>query len=449
MSNKPSVSRRTFLAGGAAAAAALALPGKSKLISWDSTRQSTADDVLTIAFPLNSAKTAAQVNLALSAFKKATGITVNPIPMVGITSSDAWVSVFQELATRIASGAPTDSAYIPTEGMLLFESQGILEPLNPYIAGDSATVNEFFSDVNPALLSKFRDLDDIHGNTFVLPIGYNVATIWYNRKVFKELNVPEPTPDWTWEQFESAAQKISAPPNRYGFEIGTPAPNAFNDVYPWVLTNGGYVLNPAQTACEAGSSAAIEAATFVRGLVQKKLANEPGGSYNEFVEAVAGRLGMFPGNMGANASIAAPQSVINETFGIVPWPRQARSATVIGVGGFPMFKLSQNKQAMWEFIKYSISEEFQSTLIVPFADDMPIRQSVATSKEFLAGFPPGTHYYSDVLPETTFIVGVKNSSNVENEISTGWEGILTGATSPAAGMHAMQSSINQLLTSAV
>jgi ABC-type glycerol-3-phosphate transport system substrate-binding protein len=114
-----------------------------------------------------------------------------------------------------------------------------------------------------------------------------------------------------------------------------------------------------------------------------------------------------------------------------------------------MFKLSQNKQAMWEFIKYSISEEFQSTLIVPFADDMPIRQSVATSKEFLAGFPPGTHYYSDVLPETTFIVGVKNSSNVENEISTGWEGILTGATSPAAGMHAMQSSINQLLTSAV
>ena len=207
MSNTPSVSRRTFLAGGAAAAAALALPGKSKLISWDSTRQSTADDVLTIAFPLNSAKTAAQVNLALRGFKKATGITVNPIPMVGITSSDAWVSVFQELATRIASGAPTDSAYIPTEGMLLFESQGILEPLNPYIAGDSATVNEFFSDVNPALLRKFRDLDDINGNTFVLPIGYNVATIWYNRKLFKELNVPEPTPDWTWEQFESAAKK--------------------------------------------------------------------------------------------------------------------------------------------------------------------------------------------------------------------------------------------------
>jgi ABC-type glycerol-3-phosphate transport system substrate-binding protein len=439
MTTTPYVSRRSFLAGGAAAAAALAIPGKSKFFSWDSTRdpQSTADDVLTIAFPLNSAKTAAQVNLALTAFKKASGITVHPIPMVGITSSDAWVSVFQELATRIASGAPTDSAYIPTEGMLLFESQGILEPLNPYIARDSATVNEFFNDVDPALLRKFRDLDDIDGNTFVLPIGYNVATVWYNRKVFKELNVPEPTPDWTWEEFESIAQKIAAPPNRYGFQIGTPAPNAFNDVYPWVLTNGGYILNPSQTACEAGSPAAIEAATFVRG------------SYNQFVEALAGRLGMFPGNMGADASIAAPQSVINETFGIVPWPRQTRSATCIGVGGFPMFKLSQNKPAMWEFIKYSISEEFQSTLIVPFADDMPIRTSVATSKEFLAGFPPGTHYYSDVLPETEFIVGVKNSSNVENEISTAWESILTGATSPAAGMKSMQSAINQLLATAV
>jgi multiple sugar transport system substrate-binding protein len=442
------ISRRSFLGGVAVSAVALAaMPEGSRLARLAGSASS--DDTLTIAFPLNSAKTAAQVNLALSAFKKSSGIQVNPIPMVGINSSDAWVTVFQQLSTRIASGAPLDSAYIPTEGMLLFESKGILEPLNSYMTRDSATVNQFVSDVDPALWSKFKALDDIHGNTYVLPIGYNVGTIWYNRNVFKEFNVAEPSPDWTWEEFEAAAQKISSPPNRYGFYVGTPAPNAFNDIYPWVLTNGGYVLSPSQTSSDAGSAAAIGAAAFARSLVQKQFVNEPGGSYNHFVEGMAGRLGMFPGNMGSVASIAAPEKVINDTFAIVPWPRQVRAGTPIGVGGFPMFSSSRSKDAMWEFIKFTISVDFQRNLIVPFADDMPIRTSVATSEDFLAGFPPGTHYYHDVLPETTFIVGVENSSNVENAISTSWEGILTGATTPTAGMKQMQTTIDSLLAAKV
>ena len=310
-------------------------------------------------------------------------------------------------------------------------------------------LNAFLEDVNPALWREFKSLDDIHGNTYFLPIGYNVSTVWYNRKVFKELNLPDPQPDWTWDQFQATAQKLASPPNRYGFNIGTPTPNVFGDVYTWVLTNGGYILNPAQTAFEAASPAAIEAATFARGLVQKKLVNEPGGSYNPWVEALAGRLGMFDGNMYSHAAIPAPQSVINQTFAIVPWPHQARSASPIGVGGFPMFSASKAKPAMWEFIKFTISEHFQSTLIVPFANDMPIRRSVATSKEFLANFPPGTHYYSDVLPETTFICGVKNSTAVENEIGNVWQGILTGASTPSAGMHSMQARIEQLLAAKV
>ena len=144
--------------------------------------------------------------------------------MVGINSSDAWVTVFQQLSTRIASGAALDSAYIPTEGMLLFESKGILEPLNSYMTRDRATVDQYVSDIDPALWAKFKALDDINGYTYVLPIGYNVATIWYNRQVFKEFNVSDPSPDWTWEQFEAAAQKISSPPNRYGFYLGDACP---------------------------------------------------------------------------------------------------------------------------------------------------------------------------------------------------------------------------------
>jgi hypothetical protein len=47
------------------------------------------------------------------------------------------------------------------------------------------------------------------------------------------------------------------------------------------------------------------------------------------------------------------------------------------------------------------------------------------------------------------IVGVPNAGAVENEISTAWSQILTGATTPAAGMKTMQDTCNQLMTQKV
>jgi hypothetical protein len=47
------------------------------------------------------------------------------------------------------------------------------------------------------------------------------------------------------------------------------------------------------------------------------------------------------------------------------------------------------------------------------------------------------------------IVGVPNGSAVENEISTAWEQILTGAVSPSAGMKSMKTNVSQLMTQQV
>jgi multiple sugar transport system substrate-binding protein len=407
---------------------------------------STADDVLTIGLPVTP-KDFAQTTKYLSAFTKQTGITVKPFTTN--TAANTWVAVFQEISTRLAGGEAIDSAYIATEGMQLFEKRGVLEPLNSYIASDQQAVNEFYSDVSPQMLANFRQLDDLNGNTYFIPIGYNVMSMWYHRPLFKELGIAAPAPGWTWDDFEKAATTIAAKDSRLGFAIGAPAPGPFTDVYPWVLTNGGDILNSDQTKATADSAANIEAATFVRGLVAKKLVNQPGGSYNAFGAAAAAKLGMFGGGIWPNSNIPLSQSQINETFVIVPWPQNTRPGTPVGVGGFPMFKQTRNKKALWEFIKFTISTEFQRGPVVPFGGDMPIRQSVARSADFLKNFPPGTENFSNELAYSTMIVGVPNGSAVESEISTAWEQILTGAASPTAGMQAMQAQVTQLMTQQV
>ena len=449
MSEQPILSRRTFLKGSAAAAAAVAVPSsllKGQTRHPASKKADSSSAALTIAFPGTQQQFKATLAL-LAGFTKSTGVKINPISQN--TPSGSWVSIFQLLSTRIAGGQPLDSAYIATEGMLLFEEQKLLTPLNSYVAKEKAAMNNFYKDVNPHLLSDFQNLDNIKGNTYFLPIGYNVMSMWYNRKLFKQLNVKEPAPDWTWDDFASAASKIAKPPNRYGFAIGTPVPGPFTDVYPWVLTNGGYILNPTQGKCVAGSAASIEAASFVRSLVSKKVVNAPGGSYSAFTQAYAGRLGMFGGGMWPNLGFGAPQSSVNQTFAIVPWPKSTTSGTPVGVGGFPMFESCQNKDAMWEFIKFSVSDEFQRGPVVPFGGDMPIRHSVGADPSFLKQWPQGTHYFTDELAYATMIVGVPNATAVESEISNAWESILTGSVSPAAGMKSMQSQCNTLMAQKV
>ena len=417
--------RRDFLAAGAKTAAAAALVGPLLAACGSSSSSgggSTADDVLNIGLPITP-KDFGQTTKYLAAFTKQTGIKVNPFTTN--TATNTWVAVFQEISTRLAGGEPMDSAYIAT---------------------DQPAINKFYADVEPNMLANFRKLDNINGHTYFIPIGYNVMSMWYNRSVFKTVGLPEPTPGWTWDDFERAAAKITSGSSRLGFAIGAPVPGPFTDVYPWVLTNGGGILNADQSACTADSPANIEAATYMRKLVSDKLVNQPGGSYNAFAAAASGRLGMFGAGIWPNTSIPLAQSEINKQFAIVPWPQKTKPGTPVGVGGFPIFKSTRNKKALWEFIKFTISEEFQAGPVVNFGGDMPIRQSAARSQSFLKNFPPGTEHFSDELAYSTMIVGVPNGSAVENEISTVWEQILTGAIAPDAGMKSMQANVSQLMT---
>ncbi len=441
------VSRRQFLTGAAATVAALSLPANRslrQLVHLAPEKNAPADDVLTLA--LYATATAAKASeKSLASFSKQYGIKLN---VIGVPAN-SWVGFFQSVSTRLAGGQPLDSAYIATEGMLLFEDRGILDPLNPYIAQDKSTVDAYYGDLDPHMLANFRTLDNIGANTYFLPIGYNVMSMWINKPVFKQYNVPIPSPDWTWDDFEAAAAKIADAPNRYGFAIGTPVPGPFTDVYPWVLTAGGNVMNADQSKCVANNPQAVEAATFVRSLVQKKLVNEPGGSYNQWTEAAGLKLGMFGGGIWPNSNLPLTQSEINDQFVIVPWPQKAGSGTPIGVGGFPMFKGSAAKDALWTYIKWTISEDFQTGPVTTVGGDMPIRRSVADSSSFLKQYPPGTDYFTKELSYSSFIIGVPNAGAVENEISTAWEQILSGSTSPAKGMATMQNTCNSLMTQKV
>ena len=446
------LSRRGFLGTGLKTAAALGLVGAGatlpngaleRLASFRPDKKVTTnlgkEGTITVALYGNAASNAVAVK-AFSKFEQQTGIKATPV----FLNVSSWVEFLQELETRLAAGVNIDTANIATEGELLFSSRGALEPLDSYIAKDHGFVNSFLADINPQILATFKAREDIGGHTYFMPFGYNTMGIWYNRQVFKENSVKEPSAGWTWDDFLAASAKLSKSPQKFAMNLTI---DVFQGIEPWVFTNGGQVLNSTWTKCIVDNPAAVEATAFARSLVSKGYAPAPGGQYDQFTELAAGRLAM----LGAGAwpyGYYVDNGGMSD-FAIAPWPINKKPGTPFGVGAYCILKSSQNKDAVWEYIKYTMSDDYQLNQVLPIQGGLPMKTSIATSREFLSKLPPGADYFPASLSDATFVVGVDNAGAVEGEIDTVWEQILTGNTTPGTGLAQLQAKCNDFMAQKV
>jgi multiple sugar transport system substrate-binding protein len=436
------VSRRSVLSGGLKAAVALgAAPGVISVLEGRAFAQRSAPSLvrnvkstgkLTVAILGNAASNAVALK-AFKAFQNQTGITTTPL----FINVPTWVDFFEQIETRLIAGVEIDTMNLATEGFRLFASKGVLAPLNKYIAKDASTVNAFYADMNQRTLAQFRQHAQIDGHTYYIPWGYNTMGIWYNRATFKAGNVAEPSPDWTWDDFLAAATALTKPPQNWGMNLTI---DVFQGIEPWVFTNGGSVLNNTWTKCVVNNPAAVEACAFARSLVAKKLAPSPGGTFNQFSALGQGHLAM----MGAGIW---PWNYYVENGGgkdlaIVPWPKKVQQGSPVGLASFPIIAASKSQDEAWEFIKYSISESFQTNEAVPIEGGMPMRNSIARSPSFLKNLPPGAEYFNAALAYATPVVGVTNASAVEGDIDSTWQQILAGSISPAAGLAQLEAKAN-------
>jgi ABC-type glycerol-3-phosphate transport system substrate-binding protein len=377
---------------------------------------------------------------AFHAFQKETGINTTPV----FINVSTWVEFFQQIEIRLAGGTAIDTMNLATEGFRLFASKGVLQSLDSYIAKDKAAVNHFYADCNPRTLSQFHQHANIDGHTYYIPWGYNTMGIWYNRATFKAKNVPEPAPDWTWDDFQSAAQALTSAPQNFGMNLTI---DVFQGIEPWVFTNGGKVLNETWTKCVINNPQAIEAVTFAAGLVSKKYAPTPGGTFNEFVSLQQGNLAMMGAGIWPINTFVGNGGFKN--LAIVPWPKKTQQGSPVGLAAFPIIKNSNHKDEAWEFVKYSISPSFQLNESVPIEGGMPMRASIAKSHAFLKALPPGAEYFNAALAYATPVVGVSNASAVEAAIDTAWQQILTGAVSPAQGLAQLEAKCNTAIAQTV
>lgn len=109
----------------------------------------------------------------------------------------------EKLVTNLIGGEKIDIFDANVASYFNFASKGLLEPLDSYLAKETAF------DVN-SLGESNVNLSKIDGALYGLPYIKSKFLLYYNTDLFDAANIPYPTSEWTWDDFRETAKKLTS-----------------------------------------------------------------------------------------------------------------------------------------------------------------------------------------------------------------------------------------------
>jgi multiple sugar transport system substrate-binding protein len=370
-------------------------------------------------------------------------VTIELLPIAG----DNWGGYYANLATTIGSGEKPDLAFTASEGIKFLAENGLVVPINDYLANDPEA-EAIKDDIAPELLDSFA----FEGAITALPNGWNNMIVYYNTAVFEAAGVPFPEEDWTWDDFKATAAALTKDtdgdgvPNTYGF---TWASNEiFPGILPWVANAGGNLVNDDVSEATADSAPVNEAVSFLKGLIDEGVAPAPSPMGDIFTAFQNGSVAMFGAGRWPSATFL-PAGFTD--WDIQYYPTGETYQTVAGAAGYAILTSAPDPDLAWEFQKYTVSAAVQDAQIgTPEAprDSIPTLRSTA-EKTVEAGIPPanGAIFYGSVddHPALTPFPAPAKYSEYEATVLRYLQLIFGGEVSVEDGLAQMQTDLTTVI----
>lgn len=248
---------------------------------------------------------------------------------------------------------------------------GGLEPLDAFIEKEGADYKDNFYET----LWPYNSIDDV---VYGIPVGFTTHALFYNKDIFAQAGVAEPTGDWTWDDLTMAAKTIAdtvSGVKGFSFQM-KPDPYDY-EMYLW--SNGtSFVDQEGKLDGNLNSEKAIAAVSMFQNMEKDGYAVAT--EKNGLDEFRSGKTAMFI--YGAWAVTTLESDGVN--FGIVDIPAfdgaGMDSVSILSSSGVSISKDSKNKEAAWEFVKYWTGEEMNKARI---GYELPALKSVVESEKVL------------------------------------------------------------------
>ena len=400
------------------------------------------EDRLTIAIIGTQADAEARANLVKEFERQNPGIKVR---IMAIQSVD-WQDFFSKILTMVAAGTPPDIVNVATEGAQLF-AERLAHPIDEYVTRDKEDMREYFADVHPSLVEAFM----YRGHLYQLPIDWNAANMYYNTSAWNAARLPDPAENWTQVDFRAALASMKQAASG-DFVPYYWTNRLFGGVVPWLYANntsflkeekapGGewlwdefYGDSPARSLLSGGylwqqpnadAPEVYESFDFLRGLVVDGLGVRPeGGGGNTLVgQFASGRVGTTPAGgywvQGLHEAGMKPTDYDVQFF-----PRWATGEGSelqrhqFGTAGYAIMKTAKDKEAAWQWLKFSASLEGMK-LIFSNPNTTPSRRSMVNEELFGVKGPKHWKRFYDTLdrfPATGPIPAPPQQGSVETAL---------------------------------
>lgn len=297
--------------------------------------------------------------------QKHPNVTVKVVPL----TLDAYN---QKVPATVAGGTNPDIALTDIGTMTVnLADKGKLLALDDY--GVNEIKDKFYDGVWNTTMWK--------GKVYGLRITANNLGLFYNKELFDKAKVAYPNENWTWDDMEAAAKKLTNSTDRqYGLDLPVMANQGEWKTWMWMCflwQNGGEYLNNERTKAVFNSQQGVEALEFWNRLsnADKAVPKEaPGAGIDRFL---TGKVAM---------SISGPWMIrpwlqdpnMKGKLAVAPLPKKITNATQVGGEGLVVFSNTKYPKEAYEYVKHLTTDSefmkkfYKSWITVPalkeFAD---------------------------------------------------------------------------------
>ena len=263
-----------------------------------------------------------------------------------------WGSAFEKLATMVAGGDIPDVVEMPDTWAALYAGSGQLASLAGHVEGwaDGATL----TDKTVAMGSQAGDL-------YMIPYGFYLRAMFYNKRLLEEAGVEPPT---TMEEFKAAAAAVSELDGKYGYCLRG-GPGGTNG---WIMfaatmngTNEFFTEDGQSRINEPGS---VEGIQFLIDIYQNGHAPKDAVNWG-FNEIVAG---FYSGtcaflDQDPDALIAIAERMPAEDFAVIPMPvgPSGKAFPTIGFAGWSIFSATEHEDEAFDLVAALSAPEANAT----------------------------------------------------------------------------------------
>lgn len=264
-----------------------------------------------------------------------------------------WAQYWTKLQTQASGDTLPDVFWMNGPNFQLYAANGQLEPITSLI--DSG-------EIDPAnYVDTLNALYSYDGAQYGMPKDFDTVALWYNRAILAEAGVGIPDDTWTWDDFHTAAKKVSdtlADQGIYG--VATGLTGGQEGYYNTILQAGGYVISDDGTTSGYDDPKTIAGLQFWADLIAdgsspslQQLSDTPHNAW-----FTSGKTAFFWSGTWSVAELAAADNAAD--INVAPLPQGEQQATVIHGLANVVSAASSHKGAAQAFQAYLGSEEAQT-----------------------------------------------------------------------------------------